>query len=183
MLRVKSRFLRNRIPICSGSTAGGLYVDEYFLKNIRGARNAGLKVGVYFFSQAIDAREAAEEAAFVLEQIRPYEISFPVVFDWEIVGGADARTYTVGRRQLCEATRAFCDTVKAAGYEPMIYFTRYLGYRKYILRELADYGFWYAEYEPRPRVAFDFDMWQYSDTGSVAGVDGNVDLNIYFVRN
>ena len=165
-----------------GSTAGGLYVDEYFEKNIKGALAAGVKVGVYFFSQAIDAREAAEEAAFVLEQIKPYEITFPVVFDWEIVGGSDARTYTVSRQTLCDATRAFCDTVKAAGYEPMLYFTRYLGYRKYILRNLADYGFWYAEYEEQPRIAFDFDMWQYSESGTVQGIDGNVDMNLYFVR-
>ncbi|MBO6039609.1 MAG: Lyzozyme M1 (1,4-beta-N-acetylmuramidase) [Oscillospiraceae bacterium] len=165
-----------------GSTAGGLYTDDYYEKNIRGALNAGLKVGVYFFSQALDAREAAEEAAFVLEQIRPYEITMPVVFDWEIVGGSDARTYTVDRRTLCEAVRAFCGPVKDAGYEPMLYFTRYLGYRKYILRNLADYGFWYAEYEDRPRIAFDFDMWQYSETGTVDGIDGDVDLNLYFVR-
>ena len=165
-----------------GSTAGGIYTDDYFEKNIRGALNAGLKVGVYFFSQAIDAGEAAEEAAFVLEQIRPYEITMPVVFDWEIVGGSDARTYTVDRRTLCEAVRAFCGPVRDAGYEPMLYFTRYLGYRKYILRNLADYGFWYAEYEDRPRIAFDFDMWQYSETGTVDGIDGDVDLNLYFVR-
>ena len=165
-----------------GSTAGGLYTDDYFEKNIRGALNAGLKVGVYFFSQAIDAREAAEEAAFVLGQIRPYEIAMPVVFDWEIVGGSDARTYTVDRRTLCEAVRAFCGPVKEAGYEPMIYFTRYLGYRKYILRELTDYGFWYAEYGESPRFAFDFDMWQYSETGRVSGIEGDVDLNIWFER-
>jgi GH25 family lysozyme M1 (1,4-beta-N-acetylmuramidase) len=165
-----------------GSTAGGLYTDDYFEKNIRGALNAGLKVGVYFFSQALDAREAAEEASFVLEQIRPYEIAMPVVFDWEIVGGSDARTYTVSRQTLCEATRAFCGAVKDAGYEPMLYFTRYLGYRKYILRNLAEYGFWYAEYEDRPRIAFDFDMWQYSETGKVDGIEGEVDLNLYFVR-
>ena len=165
-----------------GSTAGGLYEDEYFERNIRGALAAGIKVGVYFFSQAIDAREAAEEAAFVLEKIKPYEVTFPVVFDWEIVGGSDARTYTVSRRSLVEATRAFCDAVKREGYDPMLYFTRYLGYRKYILRELADYGFWYAEYEERPRIAFHFDMWQYSEKGSVRGIEGDVDLNLYLLN-
>ena len=166
-----------------GSTAGGLYEDDYFKTNVAGARAAGLDVGVYFYSQAVTVQEAREEAQFVLEKIEGCGVSYPVVFDWEIVGGSDARTYSVSRQELCAFTRAFCDEVRRAGYDPMFYFTRYLGYRKYILRNLTDYGFWYAEYEPRPRVAFDFDMWQYSDTGSVAGVDGNVDLNIYFVRN
>ena len=157
-------------------------MDDYYERNMRGALDAGLQVGVYFFSQAIDAREAAEEARFVLEQIKPYDVTFPVVFDWEIVGGSSARTYTVSRQTLCDAARAFCDTVKDAGYDPMFYFTRYLGYRKYILRNLADYGFWYAEYESTPRIAFDFDVWQYSETGQVDGIEGAVDLNLYFVR-
>ena len=165
-----------------GSTAGGLYEDEYFKRNISGALQAGLKVGVYFFSQAVDDREAAEEAAYVLDLIAPYAVTLPVVFDWEVVGGADARTYTVSREKLCSAARVFCDAVRQAGYEPMIYFTRYLGYCKYILRNLADYGFWYAEYEDTPRIAFDFDMWQYSETGDVDGVDGGVDLNILFTN-
>ena len=166
-----------------GSTAGGLYTDEYFTKNMEGALAAGLKVGVYFYSQAINADEAAEEAAFVLDAIRPYKVTFPVVFDWEIVGGSDARTYTVSRAVLCESAKTFCDTVESAGYDAMIYFTQYLGYRKYILRQLADYEFWYAEYEAQPRIVFDFDMWQYSSTGSVNGIDGDVDLNIYFRKS
>ena len=144
---------------------------------------AGLKVGVYFYSQAINAEEAAEEAAFVLDAIRPYKVTFPVVFDWEIVGGSDARTYTVSRAVLCESAKTFCDAVEDAGYDAMIYFTQYLGYRKYILRQLSDYEFWYAEYEAKPRIVFNFDMWQYSSTGSVNGIDGDVDLNIYFRQN
>ena len=166
-----------------GSTAGQIYMDEYFEKNIAGATAAGLKVGVYFYSQAINAEEAAEEAAFVLNAIRPYKVTFPVVFDWEIVGGSDARTYTVSRAVLCESAKTFCSAVEDAGYDAMIYFTQYLGYRKYILRQLSDYEFWYAEYEAKPRIVFNFDMWQYSSTGSVNGIDGDVDLNIYFRKN
>ena len=165
-----------------GSTQGGLYLDEYYKKNIAGANAAGVPVGVYFYSQAIDEREAAEEARFVLDNLAGYRVDFPVVFDWEIVGGEAARTYSVSRRTLCQCARAFCDAVKAEGCQPMIYFTRFLGYRKYILRDLTDYGFWYAEYGERPRFAFDFDMWQYSESGKVSGIEGNVDLNIWFVR-
>ena len=165
-----------------GSTAGKIYMDEYFEQNIAGATAAGLKVGVYFYSQAINAGEAAEEAAFVLDAIRPYKVTFPVVFDWEIVGGSDARTYTVSRAVLCESAKTFCDAVEDAGYDAMIYFTQYLGYRKYILRQLSDYEFWYAEYEAKPRIVFNFDMWQYSSTGSVNGIEGDVDLNLAFFR-
>jgi len=166
-----------------GSTSGGLYTDEFFEKNIAAANRAGLPVGVYFYSQAITVEEAREEAAFLLDKLKGHTVTFPVVFDWEIVGGSSARTYAVTRQTLCEITRAFCDEVKAAGYDPMIYFTQYLGYRKYILRNLTDYGFWYAEYAEQPRFAFDFDMWQYSETGAVNGIDGDVDLNLYFVRD
>ena len=152
-----------------GSTQGSLYMDEYFQRNIAAAQAAGVPVGVYFYSQATTVAEA-----------EGHGVTVPVVFDWEVVGGEAARTYAVSRRTLCQCAKAFCDAVKEAGYKPMIYFTRYLGYRKYILRSLTDYGFWYAEYESRPRFAFDFDMWQYSETGRVSGIDGNVDMNIMY---
>ena len=161
-----------------GSTAGGLYEDEQFRANVTGALKAGIPVGVYFYSQAVTVAEAEEEADYVLQAIKDFDITFPVVFDWEIVGDEEARTYSLSRSALCDCTRAFCDKIAQAGYKPMIYFTQYLGYRKYILRNLSDYGFWYAQYEPQPHIAFDFDMWQYSETGTVAGVEGGVDLNI-----
>ena len=165
-----------------GSTAGGLYEDGYFQQNIQGALANGLDVGVYFYSQAISVEEAREEAAFVLERLEPYQITYPVVFDWEIVGEDEARTYTVGRRTLADCAAAFCQDIQDAGYDTMIYFTQYLGYRKYMLRTLTEHGFWYAEYEPQPRFAYDFDMWQYTCYGQVDGIEGEVDLNIQFLR-
>ena len=163
-----------------GSTAGGLYEDEYFRQNMEGALANGIEVGVYFYSQAVSEAEALEEADFLLEAIAEYDVTYPVVFDWEIVGGAEARTYTVRRDILNSCAKAFCDKVEQAGYDPMIYFTQYLGYRKYELRQLSDYGFWYAEYEPTPNFVYDFDMWQYTCWGSVPGIEGDVDLNLYF---
>lgn len=165
-----------------GYTSGGLYEDKYFRANMEGALKAGLKVGVYFFSQATSRREAHEEAAYVLEQIRDYDVTLPVVFDMEILG-YDYRTYNMTRRTLYGVTQAFCDDVRAAGYEPMIYMTQYLGYQKYTLRELTDYGFWFAEYYvDYPSFVYDIDIWQYSDTGSVAGISGNVDMDVYLIR-
>ena len=164
-----------------GYTSGGLYEDKYFRQNMEGALKAGLKVGVYFFSQATSVREAKEEAAYVLEQIAPYEVTMPVVFDMEILS-RDYRTYNMSRRTLFGCTRAFCEAVEEAGYESMIYMTQYLGYQKYTLRELTDFGFWFAEYYvDYPSFVYDIDIWQYSDTGSVAGVNGNVDLDLAMI--
>ena len=166
-----------------GYTSGGLYEDKYFRQNMEGALNAGLQVGVYFFSQATSRREAHEEAAYVLEQIKDYPVTLPVVFDMEILG-ENYRTYNMSRRTLYGATCAFCEDIKAAGYEPMIYMTQYLGYQKYTLRELSDYGFWFAEYYvDYPSFIYDIDIWQYSDTGSVAGISGNVDMDVYLLKD
>ncbi len=165
-----------------GYTSGGLYEDKYFRQNMEGALAAGIKVGVYFFSQATSRREAHEEAAYVLEQIKEYDVTMPVVFDMEILG-TDYRTYNMSRRTLYGATRAFCEDIRAAGYEPMIYMTQYLGYQKYTLRELTDYGFWFAEYYvDYPSFVYDIDIWQYSDTGSVSGISGNVDMDVYLIK-
>ena len=161
-----------------GYTSGGLYEDKYFRQNMQGALDAGIQVGVYFFSQATSVREAKEEAAYVLEQIAPYEVTMPVVFDMEILA-QDYRTYNMSRRTLYRCTRAFCEAVEEAGYESMIYMTQYLGYQKYTLRELTDFGFWFAEYYVNyPSFVYDIDIWQYSDTGSVAGISGNVDMDL-----
>ncbi len=165
-----------------GYTSGGLYEDKYFRQNMQGALDAGLQVGVYFFSQATSRREAHEEAAFVLDQIKDYNVTLPVVFDMEILG-TDYRTYNMSRRTLYAATQTFCQDVREAGYEPMIYMTQYLGYQKYTLRELTDNAFWFAEYYvDYPSFVYDIDVWQYSDTGSVAGISGNVDLDVYLIR-
>lgn len=165
-----------------GYTSGGLYEDKYFRANMEGALKAGLKVGVYFFSQATSRREAHEEAAYVLNQIKNYNVTLPIVFDMEILG-TDYRTYNMSRRTLYGATQAFCEDIREAGYEPMIYMTQYLGYQKYTLRELTDYGFWFAEYYvDYPSFVYDIDLWQYSDTGSVAGISGNVDMDLYLIK-
>lgn len=164
-----------------GYSAGSLNEDKYFRQNMDGATAAGIPIGVYFFSQATSVREARDEANYVLEQIKDYDVTLPVVYDLEILG-QNYRTYNMSRRTIYECARAFCDTVREAGYKPMIYMTQYLGYQKYTLRELTDYGFWFAEYYVQyPSFVYDFEIWQYSDTGSVAGVNGNVDLDLWLV--
>lgn len=164
-----------------GYSSGGLREDKYFRQNIQGANDAGVPVGAYFFSQATSVREAREEAAFVIDQLKDYKVTMPVAYDLEILS-REYRTYNLSRRTLYRCAKAFCDAIAEAGYEPMIYMTQYLGYQKYTLRELTDYRFWFAEYYVTyPSFVYDIEIWQYSDTGSVAGINGNVDLDVYLV--
>lgn len=162
-----------------GYTEGGLILDKCFEQNIQGALDAGLEVGVYFFSQAISPEEAREEAAYVLEQLEGYEVTYPVVFDWEyITSGEGARTEGMDGETLTQCALAFCKEIRQGGYEPMVYFNQDMGYLTYDLREFTDLALWLAEYDERPDFYYHFDLWQYTHTGTVAGIEGNVDLNL-----
>ncbi len=158
---------------------GKLVEDKLFTQNIEGALEAGLKVGVYIFSQAITVEEAVEEARFVLERIEKYEITMPVVYDWEFVS-AEARTANMDRRTLTDCYLAFCETVAEAGYTPMAYFNSYQSRNLMYLTELESYPFWLALYSDRMTYPYRFEMWQYTDSGKVPGIEGNVDINLYF---
>lgn len=165
-----------------GYTQGTMVEDKFFQQNIDAARAAGLNVGVYFFSQAITPEEGAEEARFVLEALKGREVDYPIVFDWEpYTNIPEARTNGLSGEMLTSCAIAFCETIKEAGLTPMVYFNTTQGYRDYDLSRLTDYPFWYALYGPKtPNFYYEFQMWQYSSTGSVAGIEGNVDLNICF---
>ena len=164
-----------------GYTEGAIQEDAYFTQNLEGAIDAGLDVGVYFFSQAIDEQEAREEARFVLDKIRGYALTGPVVFDWEALGKSEARTYGLDTDTLCRCALAFCELVEEAGYTPMIYLTSYAGYVKYDLSRVMDYPFWFAEYDKAaPTFYYHFQMWQYTSKGKVDGIEGRVDMNITY---
>ncbi len=171
------RFAMIRLGL-RGYTKGGIMTDATFEKNIRGALDAGLDVGVYFFSQAINAAEAEEEADYVLERIKDYRLTYPVVFDWESVNDASARTNGVSSDEVTRCAAAFCNQIAAAGYTPMIYFNMDQGYLAYRLDELTDYGFWLAEYHESPGFYYTFAFWQYTHQGQVPGIDGAVDLDL-----
>ena len=161
--------------------AGTLNEDEYFRANMEGALNAGLKVGVYFFSQAVNSQEAKEEAAFVLERLEGYELTMPVAYDWEPITYDEAsRTKTTPGGVVTNCAVIFCEAVKAAGYEPMVYFYRGLGYHIYDLDRLADYPFWVGALGDYPDFYYKHAMWQYSITGQVPGISGDTDLDIWF---
>ena len=162
-----------------GYVSGELVLDEDFEAHITGALEAGLDVGVYFFSQALTPEEAVEEAEYVLQQVAGYDLTYPIVFDWEEVQ-AEARTDEMNMLMLTSCAEAFCARIEEAGYEAGVYFNQAYGYEQLNLVSLKDYYFWLAEYDDIPSFAYDFQMWQYTDSGIVPGIEGYVDLNIAF---
>lgn len=164
-----------------GYQAGGLQMDTTFTQNLTGAKAAGLDVGVYFFSQALSVEEAEEEADYVLAALDGAELEMPVVFDWEfITPGKGARTDNMEGALLTQCAKAFCEKIQAAGYTPMVYFNQELGYLSYDLKELKRFPFWLAEYDSHPDFYYGFSFWQYTHTGTVEGIQGNVDLDLEF---
>ena len=162
-----------------GSEQGLLDIDEYAQQNYEGAKAVGIKVGCYFFSQSISPEEAVEEAEYVLSLIEGWQVDMPVVYDWEYIS-ADSRTGNMDARLLTDCTKAFCERIRQAGYTPMIYFNADQSHKQMYLEELTDYPFWLAMYESEMNYPYKIDMWQYSNTGTVPGINGNVDLNLYF---
>lgn len=164
-----------------GYEVGNICEDTMWKTNLQGARDNGLLVGVYFFSQAINAEEALEEAEFVLELLDGVQLDLPVVFDWEPVGDS-ARTAHMDAATLNACTVTYCDAMEAAGYQPMVYFNMDLSSRLLSLTQMQEegYHFWLAMYTDRMTYPYQINMWQYSDGGSVPGISGNVDMNLYF---
>ena len=166
-----------------GYTQGGLNDDAWFRTNIDGARDAGLQVGVYFFSQAINVAEAIHEARFVLRQIEGYEITLPVMYDWEKLEDIpDARTNDLDPSIIGDCGVAFCETIRAAGYEAGIYFNRQLGYYSLDLSRLKDVKFWLAVPGDYPDFYYAGNIWQYTHEGEVPGIEGQVDMNLMCTR-
>lgn len=173
-------FVMVRLGYRGYAEAGRLVEDPYFRSHIEGALAAGLETGVYFFSQAVTEEEALEEAAFVLERIKKYKVTYPVVFDTEEIKFDVARTDHLSGEQFTENCMVFCDKIKEAGYDTMIYANmKWLAFTLDMTR-LTDYDIWYADYEPAPQNPYHIAMWQYTETGQVAGIDGNVDINLLF---
>ena len=162
-----------------GSVTGALVQDSYFEKNIKGATAAGLEVGVYFFTQAISEAEAVEEASAVVSMVSDYELKLPIYIDTEGAGGngrAD-RLDVATRTLVCEA---FCRTAKNAGYNAGVYASRNWLYNNLDTSRLEQFEIWDAEYVSVPQYKGYYTMWQHSSKGKVDGIEGNVDLDIYY---
>lgn len=162
-----------------GSKTGALVQDPYFVQNIEGATAAGLKVGVYFFTQAITEIEAVEEASMVLALTEDYQLSMPVFIDTEGSGGRADSLNVADRTAIC---KAFCDTIQASGGTAGIYASRNWYQTKLKDTTFDSYVKWLAEYRKEPLYKGKYDMWQYTSSGSVNGIEGRVDLNLSYTQ-
>ena len=159
---------------------GGLYEDNAFDRYYEQARAAGLKIGAYFFSQAISTEDAVEEANFTIEKLGGKKLDYPVAFDWENIADDAARTDNITGDILTLLAEAFCDTVANAGYKTIVYSNTQQMFVMYDFETMKDYDFWLADYREFPTMYYRFDMWQYTKDGSIDGVAGTVDINLSF---
>lgn len=157
-----------------GLSGDALYEDRYVQQNLQGARDAGLLVGAYFYSQAINTREAKEEAFYALEILGDFELDLPLVYDWE----QEKRTKNMATKEVTACSYAFCRIIEKAGHQPMIYFNSYQAENLMELAYLTEYPWWLAMYDTEAPFPCRFDMWQYTSSGSVPGIEGNVDLDV-----
>ena len=170
-----------------GYSTGAISADAFYQQNIQGAMDAGIETGVYFFAQAITVEEAIEEADFVIEHLRGLNINGPVAYDWEI-NAKNYRAYDTAPEMATACAIAFCKRIQEAGYTPMIYGGQMVSYLKYDRGAMAPYLYWYPEYKSEsterlyPTTYYQMDYWQFSSKCSIAGISGNVDANIQFIR-
>ncbi len=157
-----------------GSLTGKLVIDPKFEANIKGANAAGLKVGVYFFTQAVSNQEALEEASYVLDLVKNYKISYPIFLDVESSGGRADNIDKATRTAVC---KTFCQTIQNYGYTAGVYANKSWFTNKIDASQLSAYKIWLAQYATQPSYSGRYDMWQYQSTGRVSGISGNVDMN------
>lgn len=163
-----------------GYGSGKIVLDDTFEYNIKKAKAAGLDIGVYFFTEAINEAEGIEEAEFVLENLEGYKVDLPIVIDVEESASSDSRTKDLTKEERTKAVIAFCERIKEAGHEVMIY-----GNTKSFLimmdnTQLENYDKWFAYYKYPLRFPYKMKMWQYTSSGKVDGIEGGTDINIMF---
>lgn len=161
-----------------GSSTGALIEDPNFHTNIKGASAAGLKVGIYLFSQAINEVEAVKEASLAVSLAKGYNLTYPIFIDTEASGGRADKIDVATRTAV---VNAFCQTVQSAGYKPGIYASKTWYEKKLSMGAIGNYKIWLAQYAATPTYGGRYDMWQYSSKGKINGISGNVDLNYSYL--
>lgn len=166
-----------------GYTEGGLLEDSKFREYADAATLAGIPMGVYFFTQALTEEEAIEEADFAMSLIEDYSLSYPLAIDTEYVSDEDARTNKteLSKEERTKCVVAFCERVKEFGYYPIVYASENWLRRSLDAEMLQEYEIWAPQYLDENDFMYDFTVWQYTDGGTIPGIDGVVDLNISMV--
>ena len=161
-----------------GSSSGALITDQNFQSNIKGATAAGLKVGIYVFSQAINEVEAVKEASLAVSLAKGYKLTYPIFIDTESSGGRADKIDVATRTAV---VNAFCQTVQSAGYQAGIYASKSWFEQKLSMGSVGNYRIWLAQYAAAPTYSGRYDMWQYSSKGTISGINGKVDLNLSYL--
>lgn len=161
-----------------GYGSGALVEDSTFRRNIQGATAAGIKVGVYFYSQAVDEAEAVEEASMVLSLVQGYGLPCGVYYDTEKVAGDTGRADTISAAQRTACAVAFCETIRNAGYSAGVYSYASWFYNSLNFANISKYRIWIAQYRDTLDFAYSYNIWQYTSTGKVKGINANVDMNL-----
>lgn len=165
-----------------GYTEGGLNQDKMFETYYRQAKEAGLKIGVYFFSQAINVKEARDEADFVLKRISGKELDLPIAYDYEDAGEDDGRIKDLDIKEITDNAISFLERIRNKGYDAILYTNLHWLNERYDLSRITRYRIWLAQYYDLPTYPYEFEMWQYSENGAVSGISKETDLNIMFIR-
>ena len=164
-----------------GSKTGAIVEDPYFRKNIEGATSVGMPIGVYFFTQAVDEREAVEEASAVMSLIKDYKLTFPVFVDSESAGGK-GRADDLEVTQRSKVLQAFCETIRSGGYKAGIYASKnWFNKRLDVSKLSADNVTWLAEYAEKTSYGGTYQLWQYSSAGRIPGIEGRVDMDLSYL--
>lgn len=163
-----------------GSKSGVLVEDPYFEENISGANANGVSAGIYFFTQATNEIEAVEEASMVLTLCREYNVEYPIFIDTEGAGG-NGRADNLTKEQRTAVCAAFCETIESAGYITGVYASRHWLNNNLDVKQLDNHVIWLAEYRAVPEYAGKYEMWQYTSSGTVNGIEGRVDLNVSYL--
>lgn len=164
-----------------GASSGALVLDPMYEDNIKGAIEAGIPVGVYFFTQATSEVEAVEEASMVISLIEDYDVDYPVFLDSESAGGK-GRADGLEADERTKYHKAFLETIASAGYEAGVYASKNWLNGRLDVTELSQYKIWMAEYADAPTYDKYYDMWQYTSKGTVDGIETRVDLDLSYMN-
>lgn len=165
-----------------GYESGLLALDDNFVTNITEAANAGLEIGITFFSQAVNVEEAVAEAEFVISNLIPYKITYPVAFKMEYIANDESRIDSVNKDKKTQITEAFLSTIEQEGYHSILY-----GNKSWLLSELipqrllAEYDVWLTDQAPIPDYPYQFRLWKYAINQEVIGIEKKADYIVSFV--